>query len=581
MGRGFPGILLFIISFLWFCFPGEYVLIANRDLSLFLFTPEYLGSFLKRPGGLLEYTGSFLTQFYRFRITGALVLSAVITSAYFVSGSLLVRISGNIRLVLSGLLTSLLLLGMHNYYPHQIGQSLGLILSIGLVALLPSPGRSRIIFLALSIPLFYLFSGGFIWFYCGLVIGFVLLGEKKVDLRSLLLTTLYPGALIFFASSLLFLDPLKSLIINPLPFGESYGKSPWPTLFFAWMLLWMLLAQKPFRISEQGIARRMLTQVVISVFALALVVHFSYNRKNREFYHIENLALQQEWDELLSYTAEKPSMNLFGVYYANLALANQGMLCSNLFQYPQSFGRRALCFNWEAKAEILRRGSDFFWAVHFVNEAHHWAFESMIINGYTRRNLRMLIQTELVRGNYKVVEKYVCLLGKALFQKKIYRHYARFLDDREAIKDDPELGPRLKTGLTLDFFADGVDLEVNLRSLLASDPSNLKAHDYLMALFLLEKKIDQIETALPAYLKASEGFLPPLLEESLLVYQLTHRDMGQSPIRVSPSTLGRFDAYTKVLRQYRDQNEAARMLFPSYGSTFWFYYNFVHFQGNN
>jgi len=49
------GILLFIISFLWFFFPGEYVLIANRDLSLFLTTPGYLGSFLDRPGGLLEY----------------------------------------------------------------------------------------------------------------------------------------------------------------------------------------------------------------------------------------------------------------------------------------------------------------------------------------------------------------------------------------------------------------------------------------------------------------------------------------------------------------------------------------------
>ena len=144
LDRGFPGIFLFVISFFWFCFPGEYTLIANRDQSLFLFTPEYLGSFLHRPGGLLEFTGNFLTQFYHHRIAGAAVLSAVITSAYFVSVSLVLRNSGKGRLFLTGFLTALLLLGMHNYYPHRIGQSLGLILSIGLVALLPSPGRSSI-----------------------------------------------------------------------------------------------------------------------------------------------------------------------------------------------------------------------------------------------------------------------------------------------------------------------------------------------------------------------------------------------------------------------------------------------------
>jgi hypothetical protein len=401
--------------------------------------------------------------------------------------------------------------------------------------------------------------------------GFVLLGEKKADLLSLILASIYPLAIVFFASGLLFLDPLKDLIIYPLPFSEAYGKSPWPALFIVWMLFWMLLARRPFRILERGDKRSAMIHIVIAVLALAAVLHFSYNRKNREFFHIEKLALQHDWDELLVYTSKKPSTNLFGVYYTNLALANRGELCSKLFQYPQSFGRRALCFNWEAKAEILRRGSDFFWLVHFVNEAHHWAFESMIIDGYTRRNLSMLIRTELVRGNFRVVERYLKVLEKAMFQKKVYRHYASLLVNREALKNDPDLGPRINSGPDKDFFADGVDLEINLRSLLAGDPTNLVAYDYLI----------KIVAALPAYLEASEGYLPILLEESLLVYQITQRDMNQSPIKMSPATLRRFDAYSKVLRQYRDRNEAARMLFPNYGNTFWFYLNFVNFQSNN
>ena len=123
-----PGFLLFFISFLWFYFPGEYVLIANRDLTLFLTTPGYLGSFLDRPGGLLEYIGSFLNQFYRFRVAGALLLSWVGTYAFFATGNLIVRISGKKELFVVGVLSSILFLGMHNYYPHQIEQSLGFIL---------------------------------------------------------------------------------------------------------------------------------------------------------------------------------------------------------------------------------------------------------------------------------------------------------------------------------------------------------------------------------------------------------------------------------------------------------------------
>ena len=569
------GILLFIISFLWFFFPGEYVLIANRDLSLFLTTPGYLGSFLDRPGGLLEYAGSFLNQFYRFRVAGALVLSGVITSAYFVTGSMVVRISGKNELFVIGILAAVLLLGMHNYYPHQLSHTLGFILAMRLVVASPTEKIRRRRFLAITVPLIYLAIGGYVWFFGLLMMAEEIVRNKKIDFASGLLSAIYPAIIIISGARLLFLDPLAELAVKPLPFGEEYGKSPWPYLFIGWIVLGVVLARKPLRFLKLSPVLKIIAHTMVCVLALLLVLHFSYKRKNGELFQIEKMALSQDWDELLAYTAKHPSTNLFGAYYTNLALANSGKLCSGLFQYPQSFGRRGLCFNWEAKAEILRRGSDFFWTVHFVNEAHHWAFESMIIDGFTRRNLIRLIQTELVRGNLRVAEKYVNLLGEAMFHKKIAMHYARFLDDREALHNDPELGPRLQLRMKQDFFSEGMDLEINLRSLLANDPSNLPAYDYLMALLLLEKELDKIEAALPAYLEANGGILPPLLDESLLVYKITHREENQSPLKVSPATLQRFDAYTGILRQYRDQNEAARVLYPTYGSSFWFYLNFV------
>lgn len=568
------GITVFVISFLWFCFPGEYVLIANGDNTLFLKTFGYLGSYLDRPGGLLDYLGSFLSQFFRFRLAGALLLAGMITCSYYLTGVLLARISGKKEFIIPGFLAAMLFLGMHNFYPHQVSHSLGFILVLFLAAYGPRDQFRRRVFLLLGVPLVYLVSGGYVWIFCGLVLLEVGIAKRKIDVLSVLLAILYPAMLILGAARFIFLDPLKELMGMHLPFGERYGASPWPYLLIGWLVLFILLAgiRKPWQKLKP--LWQWISVITIALLGTILILYFSYNRKNAEFFHIEKLAIQEDWEALLHYTGQHSSMNLFGSFYTNLALVNSGSLCTDLFEYPQSFGRRGLCFEWEAKGEILRRGSDFFWTIHFVNEAHHWAFESMVIDGMTQRNLQRLIQTELVRENYSLAEKYIHLLGRSLFHKKMAAHYRHFLFNRSAIENDPELGPGLTGSMKHDFFSEGLDLEKNLRLLLANHPSNRPAYDYLMAILLLEKEVDKIASLLPGYLEAHAGKMPALLDESLLVYKITHQEDKLSNLRVSESTIKRFDAYTGILRQYRDPGDAARMLYPLYQNSFWFYLNF-------
>jgi hypothetical protein len=278
--------------------------------------------------------------------------------------------------------------------------------------------------------------------------------------------------------------------------------------------------------------------------------------------------------DMLKYADKHPSMNLFGSFYTNIALANKGLLCSRLFNYPQPFGKRGLCFEWAAKEMILKRGSDFFWTINFVNEAHHWAFESLVIEGFTARNLKRLVQTELVRGNYKVAEKYIDVLDCTLFDKNIADHYRKFLNNRDAIEKDPELGPRMNINIDSDFFAEGIDLEKNLRPLLENDLSNQPAFDYLMSLLLLDKQVDEIAKLLPSYLELNNGKMPVLLDESLLIFKGIHKINDLQDILVSQNTRLRFNNYITILRSYKDQKEAARALYPSYKNSFWFYMNF-------
>jgi len=577
---GLTGITLFVISFLWFCFPGEYVMIANSDLSLFRTSPDYFLSFMNRPGGLLVYLGSFLDQFFRFRIAGALLLAVIVTSAFYSAIRLAGRISDKKGIIIIGAITPILFMGMHNYYPHHLSHSLGFILAMALAAAFPHKEIRKITFLAIAVPIVYLAGGGFVWLFCGLVLAEDVIRSRKVDVKVLLLSILYPALIIMAGASLLFLEPLKELVRIQLPFGPEYGNSPWPLLFSVWIFVYMILAGtgdpwKSIRPLWQTLAG---TTVCLAV--MVVVLHYSYNRKNAEFFQIEKLAVSEDWDGLLQYTGQHPSNNLFGSFYTNMALMKKGRLCKDLFRYSQAFGRRGLCFEWDSKGEMLKRGGDFYWAVSFVNEAHHWAFESMIVDGFTQRNLKRLIQTELVRGNFKIAGRYIDLLGSSMFQGRLADHYRTFLHNPAAIQQDPELGPRMRLHISNDFFSEGQDLERDLSMLLANDPLNRPAYDYLMALLLLEKKVDKIAGRIPEYLETCNGKLPGLVDESLVVYKLTHKEDQLPDIDVSVSTMQRFREYTRILQQYRGPEDAARMLYPSFQNSFWYYFNFSSLEGD-
>lgn len=568
------GTALFILGFLWFYFPAEYVLIANEDIGLFLTTTDYLVSFLDRPGGVLEYLGVFLNQFLQFRLVGALLLSGVVTAGYFATLLMVLQISGKRILWGLAILTPALMVGMHHYYPHQIYHSMGFILMLCLAAIVPELKRMKRIYILLMVPVLYLVSGGYVWFFCLLVLAIELVRHRRIHLEGILLLTLYPALIIYMGARLLFLDPLEELFLLPLPLGEQYGTGTMTYLFVICMLLLVFLSGFYTRIRFPKPVWRYLPEILIPVAGMILIILSTYNRRNAQFFTIEKLAVREEWEALLDYTTDHPSMNLFGSFYTNLALANEDLLCSHLFHYPQPFGPRGLCFEWDASGEVLRRGSDFFWAIRFVNEAHHWAYESLIIDGFTCRNLIRLIQTELARGNNRIAEKYIHQLDHTLFHRKRADHYRDLLNNPDGVASDPELGSRFHKSYGGDFFTEGADLEKNLRSLLHMDPSNLPALDYLMALLLLEKKVDEVAVMLPGYLDLSEGRMPVLLDECLLVYKITHREDNQTGMQVSQRTILRFEEYTRVLRQYPDQQEAARILFPIYGNTFWFYLNF-------
>lgn len=83
-----PGVHLLILmaaiacfAFFQFCYP--YHLFYQEQNQLFLFSWDYIFTYLDKPGWLACLTGDFLTQFYYYRFAGATILTLTILLAGF------------------------------------------------------------------------------------------------------------------------------------------------------------------------------------------------------------------------------------------------------------------------------------------------------------------------------------------------------------------------------------------------------------------------------------------------------------------------------------------------------------------
>ena len=75
--------LFIIFAIIWFvCYSRFSILFNKEHTQLFRFDKSYFYSYINQPGGLIEYIGSFFTQFYYYPLIGALIIGGVIASVF-------------------------------------------------------------------------------------------------------------------------------------------------------------------------------------------------------------------------------------------------------------------------------------------------------------------------------------------------------------------------------------------------------------------------------------------------------------------------------------------------------------------
>lgn len=303
----------------------------------------------------------------------------------------------------------------------------------------------------------------------------------------------------------------------------------------------------------------------------------SYNVSEHIMLKAEQHAKQKNWEKVLEYTGSylnRGRGNQLISYLHTLGLYHQRQLPYQLFDHPRVMGVESLYFPWKSDSRESEYGYMLYEDLGYINEAHRWEFEAMVVWGETAPHLMNLARYNLVNDRPLVAQRFINLLKQSLF----YRDEARMME--EGADEVIAAFPRNALVGTVDTparFANVFNIGPELQYLLDNDPDNQMAFEYLMSQLLLSNHVERFAKNLQYIRNFDYPAMPPVYEEALFIYQLgaSDEEFEQIGFTVGEETRRRFDRYYELL-----QSNQLQRLQNEFGNTYWYYLHFISPYGN-
>ncbi|MCQ2235885.1 MAG: DUF6057 family protein [Bacteroidales bacterium] len=504
--------LVFFVAALLFwgvCYRGH--ISFAEEQQLFLFTSDYFQTFVGHPGGLVEYVGAFLTQFFFQPWIGALIMALCISLVQILSYRVLVRFLKSywIAIVLSIVLASLIWLFMTNIYA-LLSLPLSLICAFVAMILYSLVKRYKLLCaIIMSIILYYI--AGPVHF---LFVGFVIC--KECTLLSSVVMCIAAVALPIIASFLV------QYPIIELMTGVGYQR-----------------------------------------------VHFSVQNDaslddEEQAMRYSHLARYRRWGDIIEMAASEKPVDLSSQQCLNLALAQKGVLLDKLFEFAPK-GVSSLISDESDCAPLIFPVSEVYYHIGMVTKSEHAAFNSQeVMHSFSSRAFIRMAECALLHGEKGLVSKYAHSLEKTLYYKKWAIHL------KEAVAEDNLLSNKeWRTIKSYMLNETGIYSDEHIYLALAKIIDNANnaqlAHDYLVAYLLLKCEVEKIEMM---YAGREDVQLPRYVQEALL-YSWMQRNpsLERMPWRIENSIVQRALSFVKAYAN----RISAETLKEKYGDTFWYY----------
>lgn len=594
--QGILSLLFAVAVALFWAFPYRCALSYQEQYQLFLFTPSYFTERISVPGGLADYVGEFITQFYYVYAIGAILLalvffclqrltwvlmrrSGVSRSWYllsFIPAVALWALMGNENVLLS---FAIALLGMEELMFHYI--------------IVRDHSRGWVapaVYLLIAVPVGY-------WLFGPVVIGVALsatynpyrpyetsqtLPERAVKSNSQTLLTPYGWALLsvlYFVAIVWLCGHFLQYPYYKLFGGINYFRYPGIIPVIQWVvaalfaLLPLVVSYLP-RLEGKKAVRAEIAQLTIIMLATVPLLHFSFDRATYELIDYDYLVRTHQWQRIIEKAEKRQASSPMSVSCVNLALAMQGQLCDRLFEFYQN-GAEGLFPTFTRDMTSPLPTAEAFYQLGMVNDAERYAFEAQeAIPNYRKsgRLTRRIAQCEIINGNYGVAAKYLRMLESSLFYRQWAKSQERFLYNSAAVKADPEYGRlgdiRIKRH---DYLFSDQEMDQMLGLLLVDNKKydNRMAYEYLIAYELLQRDLGRFMRYYPLGRFVQFDHIPYAVQQVLIGSWLQrHNTLQGMPYSVDRQNV---DATVAFIRAYMTNRNDPSLNQPPLAYNAWHY----------
>jgi len=587
-------VLFGLCVFIFFGFYYNYHLYFAEQMQLFLLTGDYFLESVKVPGGFIGYIGGFLTQFYGLPFAGALIITLLLLAIQQFTRNILFKIR------LTRFFFPLTFLPALNYwmmlcdefYPFSgaIG-FLGALLLVEVYISIPQV-HYRAISGILLIPVAYcLLGGGYL-----VLAGIMLIYELSLTVRKSSVKTVVPPEKYKHRQSIALLYlPVYLLLAIAIPLIVKRYFIPETTLVAYWsefyynvstrvpLAIIILFALVPllmvvFRfLPGKGPENRL--AFFVQLAAIVLIGYWGLgiwiNMKAEHIMEYDYLVKNEKWKEVIALAGKEPPKNDLSLAMLNLALAKTGQMPYQMFHFRQhGINGLFLPFDKESVAPLV--GNEIFYHIGLINASQQYAFESMETTANHHkmvRSLKRLAETNLINGQYGVAGKYLDILAKTLFYRQWAKDTKRYLYNEQMISQQADWGEKRRYLVSHDFFLSIKDMDKILSIMLAENPHNRLAFEYLMACYLIRKDLKGFMEHI--YLMKGMDYkeIPVVYQEAVLyVLSLSSGAAGNDHrFPVSEYTKKRMQAYADIYTRYPDAKD---LLKQEFSGSYWYYLHY-------
>ena len=327
-------------------------------------------------------------------------------------------------------------------------------------------------------------------------------------------------------------------------------------------------------------------QTVLVLLVAAVVAGVAFDADLRLWLDLGYAFRHREWADVLEGAARLPikRYNPLVQHDVDRALYHTGRLPHDMFSYPQMpLGLLLMVYKNKYHhsmfhTALYERIADTFYELGRLNDAEHWTHEMLQMQGDMPWLLRRLATINVAKRQpeaARVFLGYVVSLHNDLETERWARDCLRRLDADPDLSDDAEICRLRECRLTNDVYRWTQQEHEYLLDLLARNPHNRMAFEYLMASYLLNGNLAGFVEDFHRLDDFDYAELPRHYQEAVMVYRfMGGRDFDMGRWRISGETMERFRDFAALCNS-TDRREREARYQAIRGTYFHYYYKIV------